>query len=261
MGKNQKIKAQRRLERVNSQGKNKNLSTLLFKIFSILLVLFLVGGVSYSIYQKNKPNEEETAQEEEKNEESEKPEIPLKEITVNKEAIKNKQAILKTKKGDIYLTLYSENAPKTVTNFIDLANQDFYNGTKFHRVEADFMIQGGDPNSKDEDPANDGTGGPGYRFADEINPKSLGVEEEKIKTLELAGYHFLSDLTSQKNTVGSIAMANSGPDTNGSQFFIITTKDQPHLDGKHTVFGKVTKGLDIAKKIEKDDEILEIIIK
>lgn len=172
----------------------------------------------------------------------------------------NVRAVIKTDKGDIALELFSKDAPKTVDNFVKLGRDNFYAGTTFHRVIADFMIQGGDPNSKDDDPSNDGQGGPGYTFADEINPKKLGLSEEEIKSLEAQGYHYNFDLNSHKMEPGVIAMANSGPDTNGSQFFIVTTKDQPHLNGRHTVFGHVTDGMDVVKKIKKGDKILGVEI-
>lgn len=133
-------------------------------------------------------------------------------------------AEIETSMGKITVKFYGSEAPITVNNFLKLANQKFYNGTKFHRVIKNFMIQGGDPNSKDSDPSNDGTGGPGYSFKDEIN--------------------------SHKLVRGSLAMANSGPDTNGSQFFIVTTEATPWLDGKHTNFGEVISGMDVVDKIE-----------
>ena len=133
-------------------------------------------------------------------------------------------ATLKTNFGDIEVELFWDDSPKTVQNVIDLAKRGFYNDTKFHRVIKDFMIQGGDPNSKDDDWSNDGTGGPGYVFADEIN-------DHKIVR-------------------GILAMANSGPNTNGSQFFVVTAVATPWLDGKHTVFGKVIDGMDVVDKIE-----------
>jgi len=136
----------------------------------------------------------------------------------------NPIALMKTNFGDIKLELFSKDAPKTVENFISLSESAFYEGVKFHRVIRDFMIQGGDPNSKDDDWSNDGMGGPGYTFEDEIN---------KHKVVR-----------------GALAMANSGPDTNGSQFFIVTAEATPWLDGKHTVFGRVVEGLDIVSKIE-----------
>ena len=107
---------------------------------------------------------------------------------------------------------------------MNLAQKGFYDGTKFHRVIADFMIQGGDPNSKDDDWSNDGMGGPGYKFKDEINTHKL------VK--------------------GSLAMANSGPNTNGSQFFIVTAPATNWLDGRHTNFGSVVEGMDVVLKIE-----------
>jgi peptidyl-prolyl cis-trans isomerase B (cyclophilin B) len=134
------------------------------------------------------------------------------------------QAIIKTNLGNITVKFYTEESPLTVNNFLDLAKKGFYNGTKFHRVIKDFMIQGGDPNSKDDDWSNDGMGGPGYKFNDEFNDHKL--------------------------VRGSLAMANSGPNTNGSQFFIVTAEFTPWLDGKHTNFGYVASGMDVVDKIE-----------
>lgn len=135
------------------------------------------------------------------------------------------KATLKTNMGNIKITLYGTEAPIAVGNFIKLAEDGFYNKVKFHRVISGFMIQSGDPNSKDENWDDDGMGGPDYAFRDEIN--------------------------SHKLIRGSLAMANSGKDTNGSQFFIVTAESTPHLDGKHTNFGEVIEGVDIVEKIEK----------
>lgn len=165
-----------------------------------------------------------------------------------------------TNKGDIVLELYPSIAPNTVANFIDLSQQDFYNGIKFHRVISDFMIQGGDPLSKDNDPSNDGTGGPGYTFEDEINPKALGISDQEIAQLQLAGYKYNFELNSIPVKVGTIAMANAGPNTNGSQFFIVTQKDQSHLNGRHTVFGRVTEGMNVVRSIQQGDVIIGIKI-
>ena len=134
------------------------------------------------------------------------------------------QAIIKTNLGNITVKFYGEESPITVNNFMNLAKSGFYNGTKFHRIIKDFMIQGGDPNSKGDETSTYGTGGPAYKFADEFNNHKL-VE-------------------------GSLAMANAGPGTNGSQFFIVTIPETPWLDGMHTNFGQVTSGMDIVKKIE-----------
>ena len=134
-------------------------------------------------------------------------------------------AIIETNLGQIELNFYEKDSPATVNNFLYLAEKDFYDGTKFHRVIPGFMVQGGDPNSKDDDWSDDGTGGPGYRFADEFN--------------------------SHKLVKGSLAMANSGPNTNGSQFFIVTAEATPWLDGKHTNFGQVISGMEAVEKIEK----------
>lgn len=142
-------------------------------------------------------------------------------------------AVIKTTRGEITLDLFAKEAPLTVSNFITLAQSGFYDGTKFHRVIDDFMIQGGDPLSRTDDPRV-GSGGPGYRFADE--PNGLKVD------------------------VGVIAMANSGPNTNGSQFFIVSTRPQPHLNGIHTVFGKVTKGMNVVLAVQQGDVVTSITI-
>lgn len=134
------------------------------------------------------------------------------------------EAVLHTSFGDVTIELYESEAPLTVRNFRTLANSGFYDNTKFHRVIRDFMIQGGDPKSKDDDWRDDGTGGPGYTFADEIN---------RHKMLR-----------------GAVAMANAGPNTNGSQFFILSAESAPWLDGKHTVFGRVIAGMDAVDAIE-----------
>jgi len=136
-------------------------------------------------------------------------------------------AVIKTNQGNITVKLYNNDSPVTVNNFLYLSQAGFYNNTKFHRVIKDFMIQGGDPNSKDDDWSNDGFGGPGYYFKDEFN--------------------------SHKLVAGSLAMANSGPGTNGSQFFIVTAASTPWLDGAHTNFGQVVEGMDVVRKIEGGD--------
>ena len=122
-----------------------------------------------------------------------------------------------TNKGDIEFEMFDEDAPKTVQNMRDLAGRGFYDGLAFHRIISDFMIQGGCPDGN-------GTGGPGYTFEDEFN-------QHKIVR-------------------GALAMANAGPNTNGSQFFIVTVDAAPWLDGKHTVFGKVTSGMDVVDALE-----------
>jgi len=166
-------------------------------------------------------------------------------------------AVIETEKGDIELELYPKVAPSTVDKFVKLAEEGFYNGIKFHRVIPSFMIQGGDPLSKVDDPRV-GTGGPGYTFEDEINPRSLGLSDGDIAQLEAQGYVYDYTLESMAVDVGTIAMANSGPNTNGSQFFIVTYEPQLHLNGKHTVFGEVTKGMDVVRAIEQNDVMTTI---
>ena len=137
-------------------------------------------------------------------------------------------ATFDTSRGQIVCDLFAKDAPKTVNNFVFLAREKFYDGTVFHRVIGDFMIQGGDPTGTDR-------GGPGYKFEDETkgNPN--------------------------KHKVGSLSMANAGPNTNGSQFFI-THVVTGHLDGKHTVFGQVTKGQDVVDAVAQGDQLKSVTI-
>ncbi|MBI3632122.1 MAG: peptidylprolyl isomerase [Candidatus Vogelbacteria bacterium] len=148
----------------------------------------------------------------------------VKEETANNTTSKANVVVIKTSMGNVKLELYPEKAPLTVENFLKLSKSAFYEGTKFHRVIKDFMIQGGDPNSKNADWSTHGMGGPGYQFKDEINDIKL--------------------------VAGVLAMANSGPDTNGSQFFIVTAPATPWLDGRHTAFGRVVEGMDVVRAIE-----------
>jgi peptidyl-prolyl cis-trans isomerase B (cyclophilin B) len=146
-------------------------------------------------------------------------------------------ATLQTNHGAIAVELFPDDAPKTVDNFVKLARDGFYDGLIFHRVIPDFMIQGGDPTGT-------GSGGPGYSFEDEFN-------KHKVER-------------------GALAMANAGPNTNGSQFFIVTADACPWLDGKHTVFGRVTDGMDVVDTISelprdsrdkpRDDAVMERVV-
>ena len=141
---------------------------------------------------------------------------------------KSYSVTMETNKGTIEFELYAGYAPKTVNNFVFLAQEGFYDGVKFHRVIPDFVIQGGDPTGT-------GRGGPGYRFEDEFdgNPK--------------------------KHERGTLSMANAGPNTNGSQFFICHSP-QPHLNGRHTVFGQVTSGLDVVDAIKAGDKMTSVTV-
>jgi cyclophilin family peptidyl-prolyl cis-trans isomerase len=171
--------------------------------FSLLGIILIISGVLYFQFMNNKKQGEEK--------------------TIPQEV--SNSVILKTNFGDIGIEFFDKEAPKTVENFKKLVGEGFYDGVKFHRIIKGFMIQGGDPLTKDD--TNQlawGTGGPGYSFEDEI-------------------------YSSNANVVGSIAMANSGPDTNGSQFFINVANNN-FLDQKHTVFGKVVNGMEIVTKIE-----------
>lgn len=164
-----------------------------------------------------------------------------------------KQAILDTGRGDITIEFYRTAAPQTVDNFVKLASENFYDGLYFHRVIADFMIQTGDPQGT-------GAGGPGYVFEDEINPRAQGLTDLDIIALEGQGYTYDYSLKSKPVAKGSVAMANSGPNTNGSQFFIVTTRAQSHLDGKHTVFAEVVEGLEVAQAIQQGDILKDVIL-
>lgn len=166
------------------------------------LIVILLGGLYFFMTHSNQDTEQATG------------DSPVKTVT----------AIMSTTAGDIVLELHPLEAPNTVRNFTTLAQNGFYDGTKFHRVIPDFMIQGGDPLSKDDTMKERwGTGGPGYTFEDEIHANN-------------------------NNAVGTISMANAGPNTNGSQFFI-NVADNDFLNEKHTVFGKVTAGMDVVQKI------------
>ncbi|MEP9412354.1 MAG: peptidylprolyl isomerase [Candidatus Brocadia sp.] len=141
---------------------------------------------------------------------------------------KTYHATIETSRGTIKIELYPKYAPKTVNNFVFLTREGFYDGVSFHRVIRDFMIQGGDPTST-------GRGGPGYKFEDEVKVNPL------------------------THDAGVISMANAGPNTNGSQFFI-THSQQPHLNGKHTVFGKVISGQDVVNAIRQGDIMMKVTI-
>ena len=138
------------------------------------------------------------------------------------------EATIETNHGTMVLELYPQHAPKTVNNFVFLAREGFYDGLTCHRVIADFMIQGGDPTGT-------GAGGPGYKFEDEVQNNPL-THETRV-----------------------ISMANAGPNTNGSQFFI-THSPQPHLNGRHTVFGKVVEGQDVVNSIQQGDVMVKVTI-
>jgi peptidyl-prolyl cis-trans isomerase B (cyclophilin B) len=142
---------------------------------------------------------------------------------------KTYQVTMETERGTIELELYPQHAPKTVNNFCFLAGEGFYDGLSFHRVIGNFMIQGGDPTGT-------GSGGPGYRFEDETRGNPL------------------------KHDKGVISMANAGPNTNGSQFFI-THSPQPHLNGRHTVFGKVVKGQEVVDTIRQGDRMVSVKVR
>lgn len=191
------------------ENKN-NILIWVFWILAIAIVVWYFGF--YKADVASKPVVDDTTKQEEQKESSDIQEKKMSIVT------------LKTNLGDIKIELFDNDAPKTVANFTKLSKEGFYSGTRFHRVIKDFMIQGGDPNSKDDNWSNDGMGGPGYKFEDEFNNHKL--------------------------VRGVLAMANSGPNTNGSQFFIVTAEATPWLDGKHTAFGKVIEGMDVVDKIE-----------
>lgn len=196
--------------------------------FGLVAALIIIAGVAF-FFMSSKDNTKKDAKEIGQTVKTEATvALPITGDTKPSLAAKNVTptgAIIKTNLGDIEVAFFSGDAPKTVENFLKLAETGFYSGTKFHRVIKGFMIQGGDPLSKQDSLMGQwGTGGPGYTFGDEIN--------------------------SHKIVRGALAMANAGPNTNGSQFFIVTAGATPWLDGRHTVFGKVVKGMSIVDNIE-----------
>jgi cyclophilin family peptidyl-prolyl cis-trans isomerase len=206
-------------------------------IIYTLGILFVIG-LGFYAYINNKVNTEEvnlnqnnllenqiTNEDTKTLDENSKSDSPKENINI-KENKKMTKAIFKTNKGSFEIEFLADQAPKTVENFIKLASEGFYDGTKFHRIIEGFMNQGGDPLTKDDSmSARWGTGGPGYKFDDEITPNN-------------------------KNIVGTISMANAGPNTNGSQFFINVANNN-FLDTKHTVFGKVVAGLEVVLDMNK----------
>lgn len=237
MGQQQKLKEQRREEREEEFfAKEKRSKTWLISAAAIFIVA--AASVWLVIYYQNSKKEQ----------------------PVNTSSDKNPIVTVETEKGNIVLELLPKNAPKTVENFVKLAKEGFYDGVTFHRVVDDFVIQGGDPLSKNPGTPNVGTGGPGYKFDDEINARSLGISDTKIQQLEIQGYKFRTDIESVHIKVGTVAMANSGPNTNGSQFFIVTTKDQPQLDGMYTAFGQVKEGMDVVLKIAQGDVMKKVTV-
>lgn len=212
-------------------------------IFAIIIIV-VVGFVMYAsgLEKEKQPTKTEpVTQTEPRVEPLTNTTVTIKPSTVITSTKPMTTAIITTNKGVVTLELFADKAPKTVENFTKLANAGFYNGTRFHRVIKGFMIQGGDPNTKDREEnilsvegktkwvAKEhmdtwGKGGPGYAFADEIHAEN-------------------------KNMIGTISMANSGPNTNGSQFFINVANNN-FLDPKHTVFGRVTAGMDVVTAIE-----------
>lgn len=217
----------------------------ILSIVAIIVVLVVLGFITKGLVNKsttNTPDTQETATTTTAATATATTETSKEDSLLTTKPVKKMytQATLKTNVGDIVITLDSTNTPKTTENFIKLAESGFYNGTKFHRIIKGFMIQGGDPLSKDDSKQDYwGTGGPGYQFDDEIK-------------------------STNNNIAGTISMANAGPNTNGSQFFI-NVADNGFLNGKHTVFGKVSAGYDLVEKMSNvatapNDRPLEAIV-
>jgi cyclophilin family peptidyl-prolyl cis-trans isomerase len=204
-------------------GKSMNLNKFTKSILIVTLAIILL--FSFSCTQKKKSEKKEITKEKQESKEVKKGE--------NVEASGNEVGVIETKKGIIKFKFYSKDAPNTVANFVKLTKSGFYDGTKFHRVVPGFVIQGGDPLSKTDDP-NVGTGGPGYTIKAEFN--------------------------SQKHLDGTVAMARSAdPDSAGSQFYIALAP-QPSLDNSYTVFGQVIEGMDVVKSIEQGDEMIKVTV-
>ena len=259
MGKIQKIREQKKIDaEIEVQERRQRLRSIIIGAVSGLVVLFLltfgiIKFLSWRLSQGAVVSKQSPAPSASVKIEPIWPSFSPLAANKNTTNLTAKTAVIETVRGNIKLEFYPEASPKTAANFVSLINKGFYNGLTFHRVVPGFVIQGGDPKG-------DGTGGPGYTFADEINPWSLGVPEETIKSYEAQGHQYDKNLTSHKMDVGALAMANSGPNTNGSQFFIVTDAAQPHLDGKHTVFGKVIEGMDVVRKIQQGDMMTKVYI-
>jgi cyclophilin family peptidyl-prolyl cis-trans isomerase len=228
------LKKKEEHERAKKVEKRRQITIILSSVVLVALVIF---GISYYNIRKAKVAKEY---------EGAPPNVtkPTKEEI---EEIKNELVVLETTMGNIKIELYPEAAPFTVNNFRRLVKDGFYDGKIFHRVIDDFMIQtGGYKKGQEQEDS------VGYTFKDEINPKALGLTDTEIAPLEQQGYKFDYTLPSIKLENGVVAMANAGPNTNGSQFFIITAKDgTPWLNGKHTGFGRVVQGMDVCDKIQK----------
>ncbi len=166
---------------------------------------------------------------------------------------KDYRAIIRTNRGDFEIDLYERSAPKTVNNFVFLADEGYYDGVSFHRLIRDFLVQTGSRMTLDNDPDNDAIDDPGYFFEDEINWDSLGLSSAKRDELQRAGYSNDQGIQSRRLEKYSVAMANAGPDTNGSQFFIILADNSDSrldvLQGRHTVFGTVVSGFQVLDTI------------
>ena len=217
MGKAQKIKEERKVERKLYRERTIARKKVIKRgVFGLFLLIFFVGGLLWamSLFDQNSASQEVANKEEKKDVIRKYDQYP--EMTIDQNKIYLAKFV--TTAGDFEVELFAKEAPKTVNNFVFLTEAGFYDGLNFHRVIKDFMIQGGDPNG-------DGSGGPGYQFEDEINDRKL--------------------------VRGVLAMANSGENTNGSQFFIVTKEATDWLDGKHTAFGQVTTGLETVMNIEK----------
>lgn len=217
MGRAKALKAQRKVERIQKSEKKKQQikMAIIIAVGIIAGSLLSFGVFKATIFVKNRyfNKKGNIAQEAKKVAEKKYDKAPSMIIDTKKQYI----AKFETNQGNFDIELFAKDAPKTVNNFVFLAKDGFYDGLTFHRVIKDFMIQGGDPKG-------DGTGDPGYKFEDEIN--------------------------SHKLVQGVLAMANSGTNTNGSQFFIVTKDKTDWLDGKHTAFGQVVSGLDNVMKIQ-----------
>lgn len=176
---------------------------------------------------------------------------------INQEIIINTNinyfATIRTSLGDITVDLNEKTTPKNVNNFVILANKGFYNGTYFHRIIPNTLVQGGDPNTKDNNRINDGRGNAGYVIRDEINLENSGINQERILELKNLGYLSSTNTANSKLSPLNLAMASAGPNTNSSQFFIVLDNASEsilsQMSGKYTIIGSVISGLDVLRKI------------
>jgi peptidyl-prolyl cis-trans isomerase-like 1 len=224
-----------RREEKKLQQKKENRDKWMISVASLLGIIVIITGIVWFNSQQTRIAQKNVGFP---------PEVPAP-SKAEAQAMENELVLLETTMGDIYFEVYPSAAPRTSRHIRELVKTGFYDGVVFHRIINDFMIQtGGFTTTEPKDP--------GFTFRDEINPLALDLPDDIINQLLTDGYHFDDELHSIRLDYGVLAMANAGPNTNSSQFFIVTMPDGTEwLNGKHTGFGRVVKGMDIVEMIQK----------